>query len=368
MPSTVLVAERVVRDGSRELGICRHTAGSAAELAAEGVGLFIEDTPLSTQMRIIPRLVRNLRPWQCVIAVHSWEAEAELADNCREAGLRVRQVPYLQNKPMDFQPCDVVVTIPEKLYLLSPWVRKRQLCPKLICLLDPHGTTAATGEWNGRVSRRADNISDLRATTLAVGVTPLVMFVCGLPARAMNVMALTRCLGVEAFQFMRGQSLRLHGLESLDVEGDDIDETASHWLDPWVTKFCGSDASQTMILVGGTMNERENALRDLSSLRSYPEMDLTRFDLRGKDVHALSACVRREIQRLNKRVIMVHGADRLFRLRGVAESLRILSSAIAGVTVLACGPDEWVASESAWRENGILIAPGGGTLPVPMPT
>jgi hypothetical protein len=349
MSHPILIGERVTRDGTRSVGELWLNFDTASQLASDGIGLFVEEADLREQIRIIPHLIRNARPWTTVVAAYSYESIDLLIERCREWDVKVHPVGYGQTTIPDCLECDAVISVPERLYLLHSLIRGKKLYPRIVVMMDPLGTSTAVREWNGRPTRRAENIGNLRSVAIAAGPVPLPIYLSGARAASMFMDNVQTCTGVESMQFLQAPSLRVADLVGT-IEGVEVSNTeATHWLDGPVTKW-GNTAQRgiTLMVTGGHFIQREETLCEFASTCGHPAVSLrtiadslcsTAVSL--ADVAEAVTALRNRIMLANKRVVILKDTAELYRGTRVALALGLLAVRCPGTIVLVAGPPQW---------------------------
>src|SRR5689334_18369171 len=238
MATPFLLAERVTREG-RRLGVKALTVDAVKDIADSGQGFIIGNCSADGLQRHIPHVCRNALPNRTLVACHSYEFASNLFERPSWNGAQRCALLRENRGAAGVSKAPILVTVIEKLYSLRKLARDRQYLPSLLHLVDPHGIsirTADTGEFCGA---RAQAISRFRAACLAAGHQVAPMLWTTAPCGAFSRESLCELMGVEAFIYLDGSTLRSASLLKCEADATS-DARIEHPLDNSVTAARGS--------------------------------------------------------------------------------------------------------------------------------
>lgn len=202
--------QRTTRLGDKRLDVLDVTLDRILDEAGMGRGLFVGRCSPRIMVARVARLVGNSAPLPAVVTPWSYEACEDIGDTLARSG-----VPFWQAKRgTTSQPKPaagpVMVSVPEKLYLVDPCVRKGVFRPYIIHVLDRNGLVIQRqSSADGRQTCRAWNVGRFKAVCQAQGKMPYVIIWSTEGCACCPSSHLCEMMGVEAWLWADWGSVRL---------------------------------------------------------------------------------------------------------------------------------------------------------------
>lgn len=353
MSQPILVAERITRDG-KGLGSFTLTLDTARGLADGGQGVIVGNCPQDRMVRHIPHACRNALPACTLVACHSYEFASDLNDEASWQGTPMSSWLFESRFTLKPPNSRVLLTVPEKLYQLRRTARQRAYLPDLLFLVDPNGITIRRSSCEEFQGSRAQVVSKFRSACLAINHQTTPILWTSAPCGAFVHDRLCELMGVEAFLYLDGGTLRTASMNGL-ASSEEAGKRGHHTLDNDLT-VAGAQGRRLLLVVGSTATQNENLVRQLGETRGYPILDAASVisqvraePSRIKDarfVSVLRSAITRELRRVNKRVVVLLGVADAVRRCGVHNTLWALSDNEVRTLLVVPSPLSWSTAEA----------------------